>query len=316
MLVRFLTTAIRLSATFLYGSTGEIIIEKGGHLNLGIPGIMSVGAAVGCLTEYSIIKSMGVSSPAMLVILPVLMTLLSGALMGLLYSFLTVTLRANQNVVGLAMTTFGVVLAGYLVNSQAQLATIARASEFYRNLFSVQSDNWFVQIFLSHGVLVYLAIIIAIIAQIVLSKTRVGLNLRAVGENPATADAAGINVTKYKYTSTCIGCAISALGGLFCIMDYMGGNWEYILEGFGWLSIALVIFTMWRPSLAIPGSIIFAGLYIFSNYVTGIKLFEQDFVNILPYAVTIVVLVITSIFDKKSAQPPAALGVSYFREER
>lgn len=316
MLIRFLTSAIRLSATFLYGSTGEIIIEKGGHLNLGIPGVMSVGAAVGCLTEYSLIKSMGTSSPALLVLLPLLMTILAGALMGLLYSFLTVTLRANQNVVGLAMTTFGVGLAGYLVNSQSQMYLIARASGFYRNLFNVQSDNWFVQIFLSYGILVYLAIIIAVIAQIVLSKTRIGLNLRAVGENPATADAAGINVTKYKYISTCIGCSISAIGGLFCIMDYMGGNWEYILEGFGWLSIALVIFTMWRPALAIPGSIIFAGLYIFSSYVTGIQPFEQDFVNILPYGITILVLIITSIMDKKGAQPPAALGTSYFREER
>lgn len=316
MFLRFLTSAIRVSATFLYGSTGEILIEKGGHLNLGIPGIMSVGAAAGCLTVYSLIKSVGTGSPALLVLLPLLVTILAGALMGLLYSFLTVTLRANQNVVGLAMTTFGVGLAGYLINSKSQMTVIASASKYFRNMFAVSSDNWFVQLFLSYGFLVYLAIIIAVFVQIILSKTRVGLNLRAVGENPATADAAGINVTKYKYMSTCIGCAISAIGGLFCIMDYMGGNWEYILEGFGWLSIALVIFTMWRPALAIPGSFVFAGLYIVSSYVTGISFAQIELIKILPYAVTIIVLIITSIVGKKSVQPPAALGVSYFREER
>ena len=316
MLIRFLSSAIRLSATFLYGSTGEILIEKGGHLNLGIPGVMSVGAAAGCLTEYLLVMSMGTSVPILLVIIPLLVTIIAGALMGLLYSFLTVTLRANQNVVGLAMTTFGVGLAGYLINSQSQMMVIARASKYFRNFFSVTGDNWFVQIFLSHGVLVYLAIIVAIVVQIVLSKTRTGLNLRAVGENPATADAVGINVTKYRYVSTCIGCAISAIGGLFCIMDYMGGNWEYILEGFGWLSIALVIFTMWRPALAIPGSIIFAGLYIVANYVTGVSFAQIELINTLPYVVTVLVLIVTSIFDKKGAQPPAALGTSYFREER
>lgn len=318
MLVKFLTTAIRFSATFLYGSTGEIIIEKSGHLNLGIPGIMSVGAAIGCITEYYLVKSMGTGAPALLILLPLLMTLIGGALMGLLYSFLTVTLRANQNVVGLAMTTFGVGLAGYLISDiQAEMAIIARASKFFRNMFAVQSDNWFVQIFLSHGVLVYLAIIVAIVVQIILSKTRIGLNLRAVGENPATADAAGINVTKYKYVSTCVGCAISAVGGLFCIMDYMGGNWEYILEGFGWLSIALVIFTLWRPALAIPGSVIFAGLYILAfGYIDGITFAQIEIMKMLPYLVTVLVLAITSMFNKKNTQPPAALGTSYFREER
>lgn len=257
MFVKFLSSAIRLSAVFLYGSTGEIIVEKGGHLNLGIPGIMSVSAAVSVLAEYSIIKTMGTSAPALLVLIPIIVAFLVGAIMGFLFSFLTVTLHCNQNVVGLAMTTLGVGLAGYyMTGAGAKIMIVARASKYFIKLFDVQGGGAFSQIFLSHGALVYLAIIIAVVAQIVLSKTRTGLNLRAVGENPATADAAGIDVTKYKYVSTCVGCGISGLGGLFCVMDYMGGNWEYVLEGFGWLSIALVIFTLWKPALSIPGSII------------------------------------------------------------
>ena len=317
MFVSFLVGAIRIGAIFLFGSTGEIITEKSGHLNLGVPGVMSVGTAVGCLSEYYLIKSIGTSVPFLLVLVPLIVTFLAGAAMGALYSFLTVTLRANQNVTGLAMTTFGVGLAGHLINLiKAKMAVIARASKYYTNLFPVGDKlGWFGEIFLSHGVFVYLAIIVAIAAQLILNRTRIGLHLRAVGENSATADAAGINVSRYKYWATCIGCGISALGGLCAIMDYMGGNWDdvHFLEGFGWLSIALVIFTLWRPALAILGSIIFGGLYIASNFVTVLS---KELVGALPYVVTIIVLIITSILNSKETQPPASLGLNYFREER
>ena len=317
MFVSFLVGAIRIGAIFLFGSTGEIITEKSGHLNLGVPGVMSVGTAVGCLSEYYLIKSIGTSVPFLLVLVPLIITFLAGAAMGALYSFLTVTLRANQNVTGLAMTTFGVGLAGHLINLiKAKMAVIARASKYYTNLFPVGDKlGWFGEIFLSHGIFVYLAIIVAIAAQLILNRTRIGLHLRAVGENSATADAAGINVSRYKYWATCIGCGISALGGLCAIMDYMGGNWDdvHFLEGFGWLSIALVIFTLWRPALAILGSIIFGGLYIASNFVTVLS---KELVGALPYVVTIIVLIITSILNSKETQPPASLGLNYFREER
>lgn len=314
--VSFLSSAIRLSATFLYGSTGEIITEKSGHLNLGIPGVMSIGAAVGCMTVFKLLKAK-IYSSLLLILLPFLTTIVAGGLMGVLYSFLTVTLRANQNVTGLALTTLGVGLAGHFMNGmKGEVGIIAKASQFYSHLFTVDGSNWFEQIFLSHGILVYLAIIIAVVTQIILNRTRVGLHLRAVGESPATADAAGVNVTAYKYVATIVGSAIAALGGLFTIMDYMGGNWEYILEGFGWLSIALVIFTLWRPALSIFGSIIFGGLYIAASYISGITFAQIELIKMLPYAMTIVVLIATSILGSKKAQPPASLGLNYFREER
>ena len=314
--VTFLSSSIRLSATFLYGSTGEIITEKSGHLNLGIPGVMSVGAAVGCLAVFKLLKA-GVESAFPLIVIPVLATLVAGGLMGLLYSFITVSLRSNQNVTGLALTTLGVGLAGHFMNGiKSEVMILGKASKFYSSLFHVSGNNWFTQIFLSHGILVYLAIIIAIVTQVILNRTRIGLHLRAVGESPATADAAGVNVTAYKYVATIVGSAIAALGGLFTIMDYMGGNWEYILEGFGWLSIALVIFTLWRPALAIPGSIIFGGLYIAASYIGGITFAQIELIKMLPYAMTIVVLIVTSILGSKKSQPPASLGLNYFREER
>ena len=315
-MIPFLAGAIKLSATFLYGSTGEIIIEKSGHLNLGIPGVMSVGAAVGCMTVYSLMKAR-MESAVLLILLPFLTSVLSGGFMGLIYSFLTVSLRANQNVTGLALTTLGVGLAGHMMNGiKTSFGLIAKASQYYDNLLGISSDNAIVEIFLSHGILVYLAIAIAVVTQIILNRTRVGLHLRAVGENPATADAAGINVTGYKYVATIVGSAIAGLGGLFTVMEYMGGNWEYVLEGFGWLSIALVIFTLWRPALSILGSVIFGGLYIAASFIGGINFAQIEGLKMLPYAMTIIVLIVTSIIGSKKAQPPASLGMNYFREER
>lgn len=171
--------------------------------------------------------------------------------------------------------------------------------------------------FLSFGFLAYLAIAIALVASWVLGHTRIGLNLRAVGESPATADAAGINDTLYKYLATCIGGAIAGLGGLYFVMDYIGGAWTN--GGFGdrgWLAIALVIFALWKPNIGILGSILFGGLYIVYLYIPGLGRSSQEIFKMLPYVVTILVLVLISMRKRRENQPPAHLGLSYFREER
>ena len=172
------------------------------------------------------------------------------------------------------------------------------------------------KLFFSYGFMVYLAIIIAIISAVFLKRTKHGLNLRAVGENPATADAAGINVTRYKYFATCIGGMIAGLGGLFYVMDYCNGIWSN--NGFGdrgWLAIAIVIFATWKPSLAILGSYLFGALYILFNYI-NVPMQMIPLIQMLPYVVTIIVLIVVSIRKRRENQPPAHLGLSYFREER
>lgn len=315
-MLAFLVSAIRLGMVFLFGSTGEIITEKSGHLNLGTPGVMCVGASCGCFAEYLYLKSVGpYASPVLAILIAVVTTFIGGALMGLLFSFLTVTLRANQNVTGLALTTLGVGISDYMIAKAG--TSFGRASKFFTASLPFSEDlGWFGELFLSHGIMIYLAIAVALISSFVLSKTRVGLNLRSVGENPATADAAGINVPLYRYLATCIGCGISGLGGLTFIMDYLNGNWEYCIDAFGWLSIALVIFTLWKPNLAILGSIVFGALYIASSYITGVSFAGKELFKMLPYVVTIIVLIITSMRNKKENQPPAHLGLAYFREER
>jgi simple sugar transport system permease protein len=309
----------------LFGSTGEIITEKSGNLNLGIPGIMYVGGIGGVIGAFLYEQNTTELNPFLAVFIPLLCSILCSLIMGLIYCFLTVSLRANQNVTGLAMTTFGVGIGNFFGGSLVKLAgsdvpsiNLTATSSYFRTSLPFAEDlGWFGQIFLSHSFLAYLAIITAIVASFVLTKTRTGLNLRAVGENPATADAAGIRVEKYKYLATCIGSIIAGLGGLYYVMDYANGVWSN--DGFGdrgWLAIALVIFAIWRPNLSILGSILFGGLYIVHNYIPNLDVSGQELFKMLPYVVTILFLVITSIGKKRNAQPPASLGLPYFREDR
>ena len=248
-------------------------------------------------------------------------------IIGLIYCFLTVTLRANQNVTGLAMTTFGVGIGNFFGGSLikisgADVPSIAlseTSAYFSKSLPFADKCGWFGKVFLSYGFLAYLAIIIAIVCSVVLKRTRIGLHLRAVGEDPATADAAGINVTRYKYVSTCIGCMIAGIGGLYYVMDYACGVWSNDAFGDrGWLAIALVIFTIWRPNVSIISSIFFGGLYILYMYLpTGMEHMEvKELYKMLPYIVTLIVLVITSMRNRREDQPPASLGLAYFRESR
>ena len=204
--LNFLIDSLAFGATFMYGSTGEILTEKAGHLNLGIPGIMCMGGAGGCMMLNLIGKS-GLP-PFLIVLLGILASLLMSGLMGLIYSFMTVTLRANQNVTGLALTTFGVGLMKVIMSKMDATVYLVGPKMFYRWPFAGRQDS-----LQCLGVLFFLAIIVAVAASYILFKTKVGLHLRAVGENPATADAVGINVNRYKYVATCVGSAIAGLGG-------------------------------------------------------------------------------------------------------
>ena len=313
--LNFLIDSLAFGATFIYGSTGEILTEKAGHLNLGIPGIMCMGGAGGCLVLNMIGKS-GLP-PFLIVLLGILGSLLLSVMCGLIYSFLTVTLRANQNVTGLALTTFGVGLMKVIMIRLDATVYLVGPKQMYRWPFAGRQDS-----LQCLGVLFFLAVAIALLASWVLFRTKVGLHLRAVGENPSTADAVGINVTKYKYLATCTGSAIAGLGGFYYIIDYMASQEAYLsLEAFGWLSIALVIFALWRPHMTIIGSTVFGILFSCSSYITNISWIRvtmamKPILKMLPYVVTITVLVATSVRNKRENQPPQSLGLPYFREER
>lgn len=323
-LIELINRAIMQGIPLLFGSTGEIITEKSGNLNLGIPGIMYMGGCAGIMGAYIYENSVETPSAALCIIIPLICSLVGSGLLALIYSFLTITLRANQNVTGLAITTFGTGFGDFFGGSLTKLMgnngsiSVKLSADYYKTALPFANDlGWFGKLFFSYGFLTYAAVIIAVICAIFLCRTRAGLYLRAVGENPATADAAGINVTKYKYLATVIGGMIAGLGGLYFIMDYTGGSWTNGGIGDrGWLAIALVIFATWKPNMAIIGSFVFGGLYIAYSYTDGLGRASAAIFNMLPYVVTIVVLIITSIRNKKENQPPQSLGLPYFREER
>ena len=325
----FIPRAIAQGIPLLFGSTGETLTEKSGNLNLGIPGIMYVGGICGVIGAFLYEQSL--PSPAEIntflgILIPLLSSMLGSLCMGFIYCLLTVTMRANQNVTGLALTTFGVGFGNFFGGSLIKLSgselpsvILSTTSNCFRlSLPFADKLGWFGKVFLSYGFLAYLAVVVALIAAHILKRTRAGLNLRAVGENPATADAAGINVSKYKYFATCIGSMIAGLGGLYYVMDYAGGIWTNDAFGDrGWLAIALVIFTVWRSDVGVLASFLFGGLYILHMYIPcGMNLAVKELYKMIPYVITIVVLVITSMRNKRENQPPESLGVAYFREER
>lgn len=323
-LIAWILRAIPFGTIIMYGALGETLTEKSGNLNLGVPGIMYLGGFAGFASAYYYEKLSANPSAFVCVILALLCALIASALGGLIYAFLTITLRANQNVTGLALTTFGMGFGNFfggslsrLAGGVGQISTQATASAFRAKIPVLSTLPVVGEVLFSYGFLTYFSIVLTVVLSWFLYRTRKGLNLRAVGENAATADAAGVNVTAYKYLATLAGGMLAGLGGLYFVMEYTGGTW--VNNGFGdrgWLAIALVIFARWRPLNAIWGSILFGGLYILYLYIPGLDRSMQEIFKALPYVVTIVVLVITSLRKKREDQPPMSLGVAYFREDR
>lgn len=323
--VQIIQRAVMQGIPLLFGSTGEILTEKAGNLNLGTAGVMYVGGISGVIGAFLYEQNAAEINPALAIIIPTLSCIFGSLVMGLIYSFLTVTLRANQNVTGLALTTFGVGFGNFFGGSLIRISgadvpsiTLSKTSLYFqKSLPFADKLGWFGDVFLSYSFLAYAAIAIAIVVTVYFNRTRSGLKLRAVGENPATADAAGINVGRYKYFSISLGSIIAGLGGLYYVMDYACGIWSNDAFGDrGWLAIAIVIFAIWRPNLSIIGSILFGGLLIVHNYIPGLTFATQELIKMTPYVVTIIVLIVISMMRKREFQPPQSLGLSYFREDR
>ena len=332
-----LHSAIIFGTVILFGALGEIMTEKGGNLNLGVPGIMYLGGIAGLCATFAYeniycVRAGVTPNVALCVLMCLLASFLAAALGGLIYAFLTISLRTNQNVTGLTLTIFGSGIGNFFGGSLNKLAggvgqvSVAATSEAFRaypagivtGLDRVTGGLTLGTLLFSYGFLTYVALALAVLLWYFLNKTRAGLSLRAVGENPATADAAGINVTKYKYLTTCLGAGISGLGGTYYVMNYIRGTWENqgTIEALGWLAVALVIFATWKPLRAIWGSYLFGMLYWAYFYIPNLTRSSKELFKMLPYAVTLLVLLIVSLRRKKEDQPPASLGLPYFREER
>ncbi|MCL2499891.1 MAG: ABC transporter permease [Defluviitaleaceae bacterium] len=322
--INFFNAAVLAGTPLLFGTLGEILTEKSGNLNLGVEGMMFMGALSGLVSVFLLEMGIGVHlTPGVAVIVAVSFAFLAGALGAFIYSVLVITFRTQQNVTGLALTLFGIGAGNFLGEHFARrsnagfLTVSASAKEGFSQIrIPLLSDIPVIgPMLFNYNILVYLGIAAAVTLAVFFKYTRVGLNLRAVGENPASADSAGIPVSKYKYAATCIGGGICGIGGMYIIMVTTSGIWVHnAVQGFGWISVALVIFATWSPSRAVVGSLVFGALTVMRFYLPlGIPMQIYD---TLPYIATILVLVFTSIRPNREYNVPANLGLNYFREDR
>jgi simple sugar transport system permease protein len=326
VITSFLHNIVVYNIPLLYGTVGEIMVEKSGSLNLGVEGIMAVGAIFGYIVGcYA--NSLGIG---------ILTAFLAGALCGLLFAALTVSLQANQNITGLTLTTFGLGVYFFVGNAIKAVEWPVMAN--YANI-----KNGFADIsipllskipiigrgFFSHNLMVYLGIVIAIAMWWYLKHTTLGLRLRAIGENPGAADSVGINVKRMKYLHICVGCGIMGIGGYYMGLNLSGSfNSSCWINGYGWIAVALVIFANWNSVLAILGTFVFGffnTLYVssssladaFPRALSWLDKIPTQLYQALPFIITAIVLIVTSIRNKRgSSGLPAALGLNYFREER
>jgi simple sugar transport system permease protein len=315
-LTLFLSSAVQMGTHILFATLGGIMSEKVGNMNLGIEGMMLLGASVGfsaALTTanpYAAVFAAGIA----------------GAAGAFIYAFITVTLRGNQVVTGLILTIFGTGVSGFLgkeLSGKALPETLAHAfapvSVPLLHRIPVAGQIFFVQ-----SPYVLAGMILAILLYLYFKCTRVGLNARAVGENPGVADASGIPVTLYKYSHIVLGGFFCGIGGAYLSLVFVPRWQDNITAGAGWIAVALIIFSMWNPLRAIFAAYLFGALkgmgFKFQNIdlsIMGKKIvFSPQLLDILPYLATILVLIFITRRKKREFQPPAGLGTAYFREER
>ncbi len=322
----FLFNIVVYNIPLLYGTVGEIIIEKSGSLNLGVEGIMAVGAIfgylVGCYTN-----SLAVG---------ILTSFICAGLFGIVFAVLTVTMQANQNVTGLTMTTFGVGLFFFigkgLSGSWPVMTQYASVNDGFKNPILIPLLSKIPVLgkaFFSHNILVYLGILIAVGVWFYMNKTKAGLRLRAIGENPAAADSMGINITLYKYVHIILGSGIMGIGGYYMGLN-LGGSFEGSncwINGYGWIAVALVIFANWSTAKAILGTLVFGFFntlqiysgslaYAFPKALGFLSKVPPQLYQALPFIITAIVLILTSVRKSNKSAQPAALGLNYYREER
>lgn len=325
--IGWIVRAIVFGSIVMYGAIGEILTEKAGHLNLGTPGVMCIGGAFGFAGAYAYENSTADPNALVCVLVGLSVAFLAAALAGGLYALLTVSALVNQNIVGLTLTIFGVGIGKFFGTYVIPEGAVSTKALFSNKVFTAKipllSELPVVgELLFSYGFMIYLALVVAVAVHLFLTRSRAGLHLRAVGENPATADAAGINVTRYKYCAVMIGSGITGLGGVLFVLDYGNGTWATAsgdaIEALAWLSVALVIFVRWNTVRAIWGAYLFGLCYWAYNYVptlTGIHI-RTELAQMLPYLVTIVILILGCTRMKRENQGPACLGQGYFREER
>lgn len=309
MLIPILAAAVGAATPLLFATLGEIYTEKSGNLNLGVEGMMIMGAVIGFVTGYQ-------SGNAMLAMFG---AMLAGAIGAAIYALLTITLRANQVVTGLALTIFGTGFSSFVGKNYVGMSAPESVRAIFRTMeIPILKDLPVLgDVFFKQNIFVYISYLLVALTIFYFKKTRWGLNLRAIGESAASADASGIHIERYKYVHTIFGGALAGLGGAYLSLVSIPVWQDNVTGGRGWIAVALVIFASWKPLKAMFGAFLFGGLDILGFRLQGMGIhISQYLIDMLPYLCTIFVIIISTRKDKPEDRPPKDLSVPYFREER
>jgi ABC-type uncharacterized transport system permease subunit len=306
-ITNFLAAAVVAGTPLLFATLGEIITEKAGNLNLGVEGMMLMGAVIGFIAGFNTGNA----------VIALLAAMAAGALGAFIYAFATVTLRANQNVTGLTLTIFGTGFSSFVGKVVVGKVAPDSIKHFFKpvEIPLLSQIPVIGKVLFSQDLFIYLGYICTALLGVYLYKTSKGLNLTAVGENPSGAAAASINIELYKYIHILLGGALCGLGGAYLSLVYVPAWQEGVTAGRGWIAVALVVFAAWNPYKAIIGAFLFGGLDIVRFRITD-SFISVYFMDMIPYVVTIAILVFVNIRKSSKNAPPKALGLSYFREER
>ncbi|MGE5380949.1 MAG: ABC transporter permease [Methylocystaceae bacterium] len=304
-LIALLAAAVTAGTPILFAALGELLAERSGILNLGVEGMMLVGAAIGFVIAVTTGNSWAGFMAAAI----------AGGLMGLIHAVITISLKGNQVVSGLALTIFGTGLSAFVAKS---LVGNPVPHPFRTMLIPGLSKIPILgPILFEHDCLVYISYILAIGLWVFIFRSAYGLRIRAVGENPAAADVAGLSVNRIRYFCTIVGGMMAGMGGAYLSLAYAPTWVENMTAGRGWIAVALVIFAMWNPLWAVFGSYLFGGVLAlgFRLQTMGVQV-SSFFLNMLPYLLTIAVMCLVIYMQREGSIAPGALGVPYYREER
>jgi simple sugar transport system permease protein len=314
LVVQILFITIRAGTSLLYATLGEILTERAGILNLGVEGVMVMGAATSFAVSYHSENHW----------LGLLSALIVGVILGAIHAFLTVTMRADQVVSGLAMTLFGGGLASFMGQRLGPGRTTMvglQGPAFERIPIPYLSEIPVIgPTFFNQDILVYALYFLTPLMWFFFNKNQWGLHLRAVGEKPAAADAMGISVEKTRYLATILGAVLMSAAGAHLSLSYLQGWADNITGGRGWIAIALVIFATWDPFRAVIGAMLFGGINAIQlrMQAEGTTVIPVALLHMMPYIFTVLVLVVITWWEafRKRIGAPAALGLPYVREER
>lgn len=305
-IVAILATGVVAGTPILFASLGEVISERGGVMNLGVEGMMLVGA----VSAFSVCTSTGN------LWLGLLVAIIIGGLMGLLHALLTITFHANQVACGVALTIFGTGLSAYLGKSFVGVPPAASFGAVH--IPALAQIPVIGKIFFQQDLMVYMSYILVAVVAILFYKTKAGLLIRAAGENPSSVDAQGHNIFLVRYVCVIVGGMLAGVGGAYLSLAYSPSWTENMSAGRGWIAIALVIFAVWDPMRAMAGAYLFGIINSLGLHLQALGvMIPSYFLQMLPYVFTLAVLILTTAQTKhRRSGTPAALGVPYIREER